>query len=246
MSMAISAEPLKPLFEDERLLVLDKPAGLLVHPTQLDAHAGDSLLERAEAQWGCRLHPAHRLDKGTSGLLLMAKDATTAGLLGTAFREARVSKRYWALVRGWPAAESGCVDHPLARDPELPSQGQPLLPAQTDWRCLNRLEWAFASRPGFAGTRGALLELTPHQGRRHQIRRHCKHISHPLLGDATHGKGPLNRAFAEHIGRQRLWLHAVWLRLPEGLGAGLDGLVLHAPPGAEWAPLLPQPSKAEA
>lgn len=244
--MAISAEPLVPLFQSEGLLVLDKPAGLLVHPTQLDAHAGDSLLERAQAQWGQRLHPVHRLDKGTSGLLLMARDATTASLLGEAFREGRVSKRYWALVRGWPAADSGRVDHALARDPELPSQGQAQLPAQTDWRCLRRLEWHFASQPGFSSTRGALLELAPQQGRRHQIRRHCKHMAHPLLGDATHGKGPLNRAFAAHVGLQRLWLHALWLRLPEGLGAELSGLTLEAAPGPEWAPFRVQPSSAAA
>lgn len=228
--MAISAEPLVALHEDEELLVVDKPTGLLVHPTQLDAHAGDSLLERAEAQWGHRLFPAHRLDKGTSGLLLLAKTPAAASQLGEAFREGRVEKRYLGLVRGWPAAESGLIDHPLARDPERSSQGQPLLPAQTRWRCLRRLEWDFVSQPGFARTRGALLELEPLQGRRHQLRRHCKHIAHPLLGDATHGKGPLNRALAAHLGLQRLWLHAWRLRLP-------DGRCFEAPPGPEWAPM---------
>jgi tRNA pseudouridine65 synthase len=224
--------PLEILAEDEDLLVLNKPAGLLVHPTQLDAQATDSLLQRAEAQLGRRLYPAHRLDKGTSGLLLMAKHAAAAGQLGEAFRAGGMAKRYLALVRGWPALDEGLIDYPLARDPERPSQGQPLLPAQTAWRCLRRFEWPLSTRPGFASTRGALLELSPQQGRRHQIRRHAKQIGHPLIGDATHGKGPLNRSLAGFFGLQRLWLHAWQLQLP-------DGRWLRAEPGAEWARFLP-------
>ncbi len=219
------------LFEDESLLALHKPAGLLVHPTRLDAQEDDSLLQRAEAAFGRRLYPAHRLDKGTSGLLLMAKNPAAAGQLGEAFREGRIAKRYLGLVRGWPL-DAGRIDHPLARDPERPSQGQALLPAQTDWRCLRRFEWPVVTQPGFPDTRGALLGLAPLQGRRHQIRRHCKQIAHPLIGDATHGKGPLNRVLAAHFGLQRLWLHAWALRLP-------DGRWLQAEPGADWAPFAP-------
>jgi tRNA pseudouridine65 synthase len=220
---------LEVLHEDDRLVALNKPAGLLVHRSSLDAHETDTLLERAEAQFGQRLFPAHRLDKGTSGLLLLARDASTASQLGEAFRAGQVEKRYLALVRGWPREGEGLIDHPLARDPERPSQAQTLLPAQTRFRVLRRFERPFATQPGFANTRIALLELEPLQGRRHQIRRHCKHIAHPLLGDATHGKGPLNRAWAAQVGLQRLWLHAASLRLP-------GQAWLHAPPGAEWAP----------
>lgn len=225
------ATSLELIAEDEQLLVLHKPAGLLVHPTRLDAQDDDSLLQRAEQALGRRLFPAHRLDKGTSGLLLMAKDPVSAGQLGEAFREGRVAKHYLGLVRGWPA-DSGRIDYPLARDPELPSQGQPLLEAQTDWLCLRRFEWPVVTRPGFAGTRGALLHLMPLQGRRHQIRRHCKQLAHPLIGDATHGKGPLNRALAEYFGQQRLWLHAWALRLP-------DGRAWQVAPGGDWARFAP-------
>lgn len=225
--MSTATSWLEPVHEDDELLVLVKPAGLLVHATRLDAHAEHNLIDALEAQRGRRFFPAHRLDKGTSGLLLLAKDSTTASRLGELFREGRVDKTYLGLVRGWPHDDAGRIDHPLARDPELPSQGQPMLPAQTAWRCRQRLEWDFPSHSGFLRTRGALLELTPLQGRRHQLRRHCKHIAHPLLGDATHGKGPLNRAFAEHIGLQRLWLHAWKLGLP-------DGRAFEAPPGPEW------------
>lgn len=223
------ATSLEVLADDGEVLTVHKPAGLLVHPSQLDAHETDTLLSRARAQFGAALHPAHRLDKGTSGVLLLTREPATAARLGEAFREGRVEKRYLGLVRGWPAGDEGFIDHPLARDPERPSLGQSLLPAQTRWRCLRRLTWPVATQPGFASTRGALLELTPLQGRRHQLRRHCKHIAHPLIGDATHGKGPLNRALAAHFGHRRLWLHAWRLRLP-------GGDWIEAPPGPEWAP----------
>lgn len=226
---------LQPLFENDSVVAVNKPAGLLVHASRLDAHETDTVVARAEQQWGQRLSPAHRLDKGTSGLLLLAKNRHSAALLGEAFREGGVRKHYLALVRGWPDDEAGLVDHPLARDPERPSQGQPMLSAQTRWQCLRRLEWPVATQPGFLGTRGALLCMEPLQGRRHQIRRHAKHVAHPLLGDATHGKGPLNRALAAYFGVNRLWLHA-W-RL-----AGLDALgipALEAAPGPEWARWLP-------
>ncbi|MFO1253870.1 MAG: pseudouridine synthase [Inhella sp.] len=229
MSTATSPE-LRPLYEDAHLLVLDKPPGLLVHPSGLDAHETDTLLARAQAQFGGWLTPAHRLDKGTSGVLLLARDAATASQLGAWFRDGQVRKGYLGLVRGWPAGAQGRIDHPLARDPELPSQGQPQLEAQTDWRCLRRFEWPVQTQPQFAATRAALLALEPLQGRRHQIRRHCKHIAHPLIGDATHGKGPLNRALATYLGLSRLWLHAQWLELP-------DGRRFEAAPGPEWAAL---------
>ncbi|MBB5204240.1 tRNA pseudouridine65 synthase [Inhella inkyongensis] len=218
------------LAEGEGWIAIDKPAGLLVHPSQLDAHEADTVLARAQAQFGRRFSPAHRLDKGTSGVLLLTHSAPAAALLGAWFRDEQIHKRYLGLVRGWPQGEQGVIDHPLARDPEQPSAGQAHLPAQTRWQVLQRLSWPVRTQPGFEHTRGALLELEPLQGRRHQIRRHCKHIAHPLIGDATHGKGPLNRALAAHLGRQRLWLHAQRLELP-------DSQVIEAPPGPEWSAL---------
>lgn len=219
------------LHADAWLLAVHKPAGLLVHRSRLDAHEDDDLLSRLQATRGERLWPAHRLDKGTSGALLLARDAATAGLLGVAFADGRVHKTYQALVRGWPA-EAGETRTPLARDPERPSAGQPLLEACTRWQLLQRLSWPICTRPGIDTTRAALLQLQPLTGRRHQIRRHCKQLGHPLIGDATHGKGPLNRAVAAHLGLQRLWLHALRLELAHpATGAPL---CIEAPPGPEW------------
>lgn len=196
------------LYLDEHLAAVDKPPGLLVHRTQLAAHEDEAALQRLRDQLGRPVWPVHRLDRGTSGVLLFALSAEVAALLGAMFEQGQMDKRYLALVRGWPAVDEGLIDHPLARDPELPSAGQTMLDAQTRWRVQQRLEWPLVTDPRFPTTRVALLEAEPLQGRRHQIRRHLKHIAHPILGDATHGKGPLNRAVAAHLGVQRLWLHA--------------------------------------
>jgi tRNA pseudouridine65 synthase len=220
------------LHQDEHLVAIDKPPGLLVHRTQLAAREGEAALQLLRDQLGRPVWPVHRLDRGTSGVLLFALGADIAALLGAMFEQGRLDKRYLALVRGWPREDEGLVDHPLARDPELPSAGQPMLDAQTRWRVLQRLEWPVAFDPRFATTRVALLEAEPLQGRRHQIRRHLKHIAHPILGDATHGKGPLNRAVAAFLGQPRLWLHARSLALRHPVDD--RPLLLQAP--VDWPP----------
>ncbi len=182
-----------------------------------------------------RSGPSHRLDKGTSGLLLFALSAEMASALGALFEQGLARKRYLALVRGWPA-DGGSIEHPLARDPEQPSAGQPRLPSRTDWLCQARLEWPLQTDPRFATSRFALVEARPHTGRRHQIRRHLKHIAHPIVGDATHGKGPLNRAVSAFLGLQRLWLHGLELQIEHPATDAM--LSLRAPPGAEWAAVL--------
>jgi tRNA pseudouridine65 synthase len=223
------------LYIDEHLVAIDKPAGLLVHRTALDTREQRFALQLLRDQLGRPVWPAHRLDKGTSGVLLFALDASVASLLGQAFESAQMSKCYLALVRGWPSAEAGLIDHPLARDPERASAGQEMLAARTAWTLQRRLEWPLALDPRFPGSRFALIEARPETGRRHQIRRHLKHIAHPIIGDATHGKGPLNRAVAAHLGVQRLWLHALSLAFAHPLtGAPLR---VEAPLGPEWSGL---------
>jgi tRNA pseudouridine65 synthase len=128
-----------------------------------------------------------------------------ARALAGAFDARQVVKRYLAFVRGWPE-DDAFVDHPLRPDDSPP--GAVAQPAQTRVRTLVRVEIPEPSDARFATTRAALIEATPVTGRRHQIRRHLKHIAHPIVGDATHGKGPLNRWWADRLGIQRLWLHA--------------------------------------
>lgn len=223
------------LYRDADLLVIVKPPGLLVHRTGLDAHETDTVVERLRVQLGNDMPPglglAHRLDKGTSGLLVLACHADAARALGAAFDAGLVAKRYVALVRGWPA-EVTDLDHPLARDPELPSSGQIQLPARTLFRRLARVEWPFAVDARHPTSRYALVEANPLSGRRHQIRRHLKQLAHPIVGDSTHGKGAHNRAVADWLGVNRLWLHACVLELPHPA----DGrpMRFEAPPGPEW------------
>jgi tRNA pseudouridine65 synthase len=228
--------PLSILYRDEHLVAVDKPAGLLVHRTGLDAGETRFALQRLRDQLGQPVWPVHRLDKGTSGVLLFALDAGTARALGQRLHageeDPALEKLYLALVRGWPAVE-GIVDHPLRRLADDAREGrEPVQAALTRWRTLARHELPIPYG-AFSATRTALVALRPSTGRRHQLRRHMKHIAHPIIGDATHGKGPLNRAVAAWLGVQRLWLHAQVLVLPHPVTG--QPLRIEAPPGPEWA-----------
>ncbi len=235
--LAACDRPLDILFRDAHLVVVNKPAGWLVHRTALDRAETLIVLQALRDQLGRSVWPLHRLDKGTSGALAFALDADTAQHMGRQFdvgdgdRIEGVQKTYRAIVRGWPEHERN-IDYPLARmDEDMRTDRKTVQPARTQLRTLRRLTLPLPDRE-FADLRLAELELQPLTGRRHQLRRHMKHIAHPIIGDATHGKGPLNRAVAAHVGLARLWLHASVLRLhhPE------DGRALHveAPAGAEW------------
>jgi len=224
------------VYQDPYLVAIDKPPGLLVHRTGLDAGETRFAMQLLRDQLGRHVWPVHRLDKGTSGLLLFALDADTARLMGQAFESGNgLQKIYQAVVRGWPA-DDGLIDHPLRRMPDdardAAGQRELVQSAQTRFHTLARLTLPLP-QGAFEHTRLALVALQPLTGRRHQLRRHMKHIAHPIVGDATHGKGPLNRAVAQHLGLQRLWLHATTLCLTHPV-TGLP-LNLHVPPGQEWA-----------
>lgn len=228
------------LYQDDYLAAVNKPPGLLVHRTGLDAGETRFALQLLRDQLGRPVWPVHRLDKGTSGVLLFALDADTARLLGQAFEASdQVQKTYLAMVRGWPPAE-GLIDHPLKRLEDDARAGRlEVQDAQTRYRTLARHELPLPYG-NFPTTRCALVVLQPLTGRRHQLRRHMKHIAHPILGDATHGKGALNRAVAELLGMQRLWLHALRLELRHPVGGqplSLDASA--APTWRSWARFEP-------
>jgi tRNA pseudouridine65 synthase len=200
-------ETLPVLYRDERLIAVHKPSGLLVHRSNIDRHETRFALQIVRDQTGRHVHAVHRLDKGTSGVLLFAFDAEAASLLGRAFEGGTVGKRYLAVVRGW-TADSGVIDHPLAavtddyagRSADVVAQ-----PATTRYRTLARAELPHRV-DRYPTARYALVELDPLTGRQHQIRRHLKHIFHPVIGDATYGTGRHNRLFASLFGVQRLLL----------------------------------------
>lgn len=218
------------LYQDAYLIAISKPAGLLVHRTGLDAGETRFALQLLRDQIGRPVWPVHRLDKGTSGVLLFALSRDAASAVSSLFESSDIAKTYLAAVRGWPA-DTGLIDHPLTRLPD-DARGPGAQAARTRFRTLARRAVPLPYGD-FSHTRCALLQLAPETGRRHQLRRHCKHIAHPIIGDATHGKGPLNRALAGWLGVQRLWLHAASLRLRHPCTGA--PLVIEAAPGPEWA-----------
>jgi len=221
------------LYQDDYLAIVDKPAGWLVHRTPLDKGESRFVLQTLRDQIGQTVWPVHRLDKGTSGVLVFALGAEVARNLGQAFESGEgLHKQYRAIVRGWPVDEL-FIDHPLKRMPDdMRSQREEVQSAQTRLRTLRRGELPMA-QGDFATLRWAEVALQPLTGRRHQLRRHAKHIAHPILGDATHGKGPLNRAVAGHLGVGRLWLHACTLALTHPVSGA--ALKVEAPMPQEWA-----------
>ncbi len=191
------------LYRDEWVVAVNKPSGVHVHATRLSP--GEvSLLPRVRDYMGHWVWPVHRLDRGTSGVVLFACSREAAGEFTRLFREQTVDKRYLGVVRGVPEA-TGRIDHPVRHDNGVVSR-----PAITDFRCLAAAEVA-GPVGRYATGRYALVDIRPRSGRRHQIRRHFHHISHPLIGDTTYGDGRHNRFFRERFGIQRLLLVALEL-----------------------------------
>lgn len=224
------------LQRDERLVVIDKPSGWLVHRSNLDRHETRILVQALRDQIGRHVFPVHRLDKGTSGALLFALDPDAAQDLAGQFERQEVRKTYLAVVRGWPP-ESGRIDHPLARARDGYSDSDSAVPqaALTDYCRLASAEFPEAVDK-YPTARYALVTLQPHTGRRHQLRRHMKHIAHPIIGDATHGKGKHNRFFQTRFGCERLLLACTDLRFRHP-DAG-RAMHVHAPVGDHFAAVI--------
>lgn len=197
---------IKIIYQDADVLVVDKPAGLLVHRSPVDSHAQAFLLQQLREQTGQWLYPVHRLDRPTSGIIVFACHPAAAHCLGAQFATEQVRKTYLALVRGW--AISGLIDYPLRTLDGVTGKAQTAVQAaQSRVRLLMRYELPIA-HSRHATSRVSLLALRPHTGRRHQLRRHLKHVFHPIVGDSTYGDLKQNRAFAAFTGVQRLLLHA--------------------------------------
>lgn len=197
------------LFQDECFVAIHKPAGLLVHRSELDRHETRFAVQMLREQLGRIVWPVHRLDRGTSGVLLFALTHDALIAASASFETNQVSKQYLAVVRGWPP-EHGRIDHPLTRqydDYERKSDTPaPAQEALTHYQRLATVELPIQVDARYPASRYALLAVQPETGRRHQIRRHLKHIAHPIVGDATHGKGQHNRMFQKQFSCHRLLL----------------------------------------
>jgi len=205
------------LYRDEQLVAVNKPAGLLVHRSNIDRHETRFALQLLRDQLGCHVYPVHRLDKPTSGALLFALSPATAAQLTQCFASRHVEKTYLAVVRGVSANE-GIIDHPLAEEPDRQLLGQSQTAgvpqeAVTGFRRLATVELPFAVGR-YPASRYSLLAVTPQTGRRHQLRRHLKHLLHPIIGDTNYGEGRHNRLFRDEFHCQRLLLHAAEISFP--------------------------------
>jgi tRNA pseudouridine65 synthase len=230
-------ETLTILYRDDALIAVHKLSGLLVHRSVLDRHETRFALQILRDQIGQPVYPVHRLDKGTSGVLLFALNREGGRVIAGQFERGEVRKRYLAVVRGYPP-EFGEVDHPLRRMADEHSGIAATGDAQRARTCYRRLatvELPYAV-DRYPSSRYALVELEPLTGRWHQLRRHMKHIAHPIIGDATHGKGRHNRLFQERFGSQRLLLAATDLRLAHPVGG--EPLHLHAPIADDFAAVV--------
>jgi len=201
------------LFLDPYLAAIHKPAGMLVHRSLIDRHETRFAMQWLRDRLRRRVYICHRLDKPTSGVLLFALAPEIARRMGAQFATRGVEKRYLAVVRGH--LEDGRIDYPLVERPDayadaLADPDKPAQPAVTDYRCLARCELPYPVGR-YATARYSLLEVTPRTGRKHQIRRHFKHIFHPLIGDTSYGDGRHNQLFRDRFACGRLLLTAVGL-----------------------------------
>ena len=203
--------PLEILYQDEYLVAINKPSGLLVHKSPIDKHETQFALQLVRDQIGQYVYPVHRLDKPTSGVLLFALDAKMAQHMSDLFRSSQVAKEYIAIVRGYTQEES-LIDYPLkqmldTKVQKLQGITKETQEAQTAYRRLDTVELPFpVSR--YPVARYSLVKLFPKTGRKHQLRRHMKHIFHPIVGDTKHGRGEHNKLFREKFSSHRLLLHS--------------------------------------
>lgn len=228
--------PLPILYRDEWLVAIDKPSGLLVHRSPVDTRERRFAVQVLRDQLGRRVYPVHRLDKGTSGVLLFALDPASARALAAQFEAGLISKRYLAVVRGWPP-EQGLVDRALAgvEDDRLPTPDPTPKPARTRFRRLATVELPIPI-DRYPAARYALLELEPLSGRRHQLRRHLAGLAHPIVGDTTYGSGPHNRLFRERYASARLLLACVSLEIAHPMEH--RRIRVDAPPGDAFAAVI--------
>lgn len=193
------------LYQDEYFIAINKPHGLLVHRTSIAAQATEFALQQLRNQINQKVFPIHRLDRKTAGVLLFALDKESARLIQKEFTEYRVVKKYKAIVRGFFPDEIN-VDYPLTNDRNKKQE------AVTHFRRVKKseLDIPFGKH---STSRYSLIEALPKTGRQHQIRKHCNHLRHPIIGDRPHGCNKQNKLFKEKWEMITMLLHAKELQI---------------------------------
>lgn len=201
--------------QDNALVAINKPSGLLVHRSRIASDAQQFAVQQLRDQIGQRVYPVHRLDRPTSGILLFALNADIARQMSALFASREVSKMYHAVVRGY-VEEHGQIDYALKEELDAIADKRARTDkeaqhAVTDFMTLARVELPYKVSKRHDTTRYSLLQLSPKTGRKHQLRRHLAHIRHPIVGDTTHGDGRHNEFFRRHFNSHRLLLAATGL-----------------------------------
>jgi tRNA pseudouridine65 synthase len=227
------------LFQDEYLVAVNKPAGMLVHRSWLDKHETQFVMQTLRDQIGQHVFPLHRLDRPTSGVLLFALSSEYASQMMPMFANHEMQKTYHAIVRGW-IEEGARLDYALKVEKDkiadkFATAEKEAQEAITDYRPLAKVELPL-STGRFPTSRYCLMELQPLTGRKHQLRRHMKHLRHPIVGDTTHGDGKHNRLFKDNFECTRLLLHASQLVFMHPF-TGVE-LVIEAKFDEDWRKLI--------
>lgn len=233
------------LYQDEHCIAINKPAGMLVHRSPIDKHETQFVMQILRDQIGQYVYPVHRLDRPTSGVLLFALTSNNARFLSQQFEARQVKKAYLAVVRGWLDSQNlthGKINYPLSfiKDKiadKYRRDDKPKQDAITKWQLIATTEQAFQAREKYATSRYSLIQLTPKTGRKHQLRRHMKHIFHPIIGDTSYGDHHQNRAIRQHVGINRLMLHAWQLEFTSPNG---NKIKTTAPVDDSWQTLCQQ------
>ncbi|MCM2679118.1 tRNA pseudouridine(65) synthase TruC [Echinimonas agarilytica] len=233
--------PLTILYRDESIVVIDKPAGLLVHRTALARREKWFAMQMLRDQIGLHVFPVHRLDRPTSGAMIFALNAEVARLLSVQFEQHSIEKSYIALVRGW-LNHAAVLNYALKEEldkiaDKKANQDKQAQEAVTQYSPIALFELPIAAGR-YQTARYSLLKLQPKTGRKHQLRRHMAHLRHPIIGDTTHGDGKQNRAFAGATEVSRLMLHAHSLDFTHPVTQ--QHMALCAPLPSDWQGLCGQ------
>lgn len=199
-STTVANKSLNILFHDEYFVAINKPHGLLVHRSKIATNTDEFAVQRLRDQIGLHVHPAHRLDRKTSGVLLFALNKPALSAIREIFEKEEINKTYWAILRGFTES-NGMIDYALTND-KGKTQG-----AQTAYTTLDQTEIdvPFGKHPT---SRYSWVEAKPKTGRMHQLRKHFAHIFHPIIGDRPHGCNKQNKLFLEKWKMSTMLLHA--------------------------------------
>lgn len=227
------------LYRDNDLIVINKPEGWLVHRSWLDKHETVVVMQTLRDQIGQHVYPIHRLDRPTSGVLIFALSSEIARKLSEQFASNKIEKTYHAIVRGYVDGEA-IIDYPLVEEldkiaDKFANKDKPAQDAITFYKGLSKIELPIEVGK-YKTARYSFVELKPQTGRKHQLRRHLKHIFHPIIGDSKHGDLHQNRAFNHYFAVKRLMLHASSVKIIHPIT--LKPITIQAKLSDDWLKIL--------